>query len=77
MLAANTLAVPWPPTTQNPAINTASARGTTSEPTKPRLVMAQTIAPQARTLAEDRGIRCVVVDYDELRGMDDPTARLF
>jgi RecB family endonuclease NucS len=41
------------------------------------LLAAQAIAPQARTLAEDRGIQCVVVDYDELRGMDDPTARLF
>ena len=38
---------------------------------------AQEIKPQARTLATDRGIACVVVDYDELRGMDDPTARLF
>ncbi|MDX6297670.1 MAG: endonuclease [Nocardioidaceae bacterium] len=38
---------------------------------------AQEIRPQARTLATDRGITCVVVDYDELRGMDDPTARLF
>jgi RecB family endonuclease NucS len=41
------------------------------------LLAAQAIAPQARTLAEDRGIQCVVVDYDELRGMDDPAARLF
>ena len=41
------------------------------------LLAAQAIAPQARTLAEDRGIQCVVVDYDELRGMDDPVARLF
>ena len=41
------------------------------------VLAAQTIAPQARTLAEDRGIQCVVVDYDELRGMDDPSARLF
>jgi endonuclease len=41
------------------------------------VLAAQTISPQARTLAEDRGIDCVVVDYDELRGMDDPTARLF
>jgi RecB family endonuclease NucS len=41
------------------------------------VLAAQTIAPQARTLAEDRGIDCVVVDYDALRGMDDPTARLF
>jgi RecB family endonuclease NucS len=41
------------------------------------VLAAQAIAPQARTLAEDRGIRCVVVDYDALRGMDDPSARLF
>jgi RecB family endonuclease NucS len=38
---------------------------------------AQEIKPQARTLAEDRGIRCVVVDYDALRGLDDDGARLF
>ncbi|MDN6134834.1 MAG: endonuclease NucS, partial [Brevibacterium sp.] len=38
---------------------------------------AQEIKPQARTLAEDRGIRCVVLDYDALRGMDDPGSRLF
>jgi len=38
---------------------------------------AQEIKPQARTLAEDRGIRCVVVDYDLLRGFDDPDSRLF
>jgi RecB family endonuclease NucS len=38
---------------------------------------AQEIKPQARVLAEDRGIRCVVVDYDELRGMDDKDSRLF
>ena len=38
---------------------------------------AQEIKPQARTLAEDRGIRCVVVDYDALRGVDDPESRLF
>jgi RecB family endonuclease NucS len=38
---------------------------------------AQEIKPQARTLAEDRGIRCVVVDYDALRGVDDPASRLF
>src|SRR5919199_1523788 len=29
---------------------------------------AQEIKPQARVLASDRGIRCVVVDYDALRG---------
>lgn len=38
---------------------------------------AQEIKPQARTLAEDRGIRCIVLDYDALRGMDDPDSRLF
>ncbi len=38
---------------------------------------AQEIKPQARVLAEDRGIRCVVVDYDALRGFDDPDSRLF
>jgi RecB family endonuclease NucS len=41
------------------------------------VLAAQMIAPQARTLAEDRGIRCVVVDYDELRGLADPSLRLF
>ena len=38
---------------------------------------AQEIKPQARTLAEDRGIECVVVDYDKLRGVDDASLRLF
>ena len=38
---------------------------------------AQEIKPQARLLAEDRGIRCLVLDYDELRGVEDPTLRLF
>ena len=38
---------------------------------------AQEIRPQARVLATDRGIACAVVDYDALRGMDDPTTRLF
>lgn len=38
---------------------------------------AQEIKPQARVLAEDRGIRCVVLDYDAMRGTDDATARLF
>ena len=28
-------------------------------------------------LASDRGIDCALVDYDALRGMDDPTDRLF
>ena len=38
---------------------------------------AQEIKPQARVLATDRGIACAVVDYDALRGMDDPSLRLF
>ena len=38
---------------------------------------AQQIKPQARTLAIDRGIRCVSVDYDALRGMTSPEMRLF
>ncbi|UCR88213.1 endonuclease NucS [Mycetocola spongiae] len=38
---------------------------------------AQEIKPQARTLAEDRGIRCVILDYDEMRGLDDGGSRLF
>lgn len=41
------------------------------------VLAAQTIAPQARTLASDRGIEVRVVDYDALRGLDDPTDRLF
>lgn len=38
---------------------------------------AQEIKPQARTLAQDRGIRCVTLDYDALRGIDDAESRLF
>ena len=38
---------------------------------------AQEIKPQARTLAEDRGITCLVLDYDELRGLDNKDSRLF
>ena len=38
---------------------------------------AQEIKPQARVLAVDRGIDCVVLDYDALRGFDDPHTRLF
>jgi RecB family endonuclease NucS len=38
---------------------------------------AQEIKPQARVLAEDRDISCAVVDYDALRGLDDPSLRLF
>jgi endonuclease len=38
---------------------------------------AQEIKPQARMLAEDRGIRCVVLDYDAMRGIDGGHSRLF
>jgi endonuclease len=38
---------------------------------------AQQIKPQARTLAEDRGIRCVVLDYNLLRGMVKDELTLF
>ena len=38
---------------------------------------AQAIKPQARVLAEDRGITCAVVDYDALRGIDNSEDRLF
>jgi endonuclease len=38
---------------------------------------AQEIRPQARVLAEDRGIRCVTLDYETMRGADDGTLRLF
>ncbi|AIG64289.1 hypothetical protein CATYP_06345 [Corynebacterium atypicum] len=38
---------------------------------------AQEIKPQARVLAEDRGIRCVTLDYARLRGTDSAELRLF
>jgi RecB family endonuclease NucS len=38
---------------------------------------AQEIKPQARVLAEDRGIRCVTLDYEAMRGTDDGALRLF
>ncbi|WP_092601745.1 endonuclease NucS [Actinopolyspora xinjiangensis] len=38
---------------------------------------AQQIKPQARTLAEDRGIRCVTLDYERLRGITPDEYRLF
>jgi endonuclease len=35
------------------------------------------IKPQARVLTTDRGINCVTVDYDGLRGLDSDDGRLF
>ncbi|WP_282946389.1 endonuclease NucS [Cellulomonas endometrii] len=38
---------------------------------------AQEIKPQARVLATDRGIACLVLDYEAMRGVDDVDSRLF
>jgi RecB family endonuclease NucS len=38
---------------------------------------AQEIRPQARVLAQDRGIRCVTLDYESMRGAGDGALRLF
>ena len=38
---------------------------------------AQEIKPQARVLAADRGIRCVTLDYEALRGTESLEHRLF
>ena len=38
---------------------------------------AQEIKPQARMLAQDRGIRCVVLDYDAMKGVDSGVPTLF
>ncbi len=41
------------------------------------VLAAQQFTPQARVLAADRGITCVTLDYDELRGIEPSTPRLF
>src|SRR5207249_1814110 len=41
------------------------------------VLAAQDIKPQARVLAADRGIDCVTLDYDAMRGVDDTASRLF
>jgi endonuclease len=41
------------------------------------VLAAQEIRPQAKVLAQDRGIRCVTLDYDALRGRDDVGLKLF
>jgi RecB family endonuclease NucS len=41
------------------------------------VLAAQEIRPQARVLAADRGIHCVTLDYDALRGLGDDSLRLF
>jgi RecB family endonuclease NucS len=39
--------------------------------------VAQQVKPQARTLAEDRNIGWLEVDYEALKGIDSPALRLF
>ena len=39
--------------------------------------VAQVVKPQARVLAESRGLRWIEVDYDELRGLAPTDLRLF
>ncbi len=41
------------------------------------IFVAQVIKPQAKVLAEARGISCVEVDYDELRGIESDILKLF
>jgi endonuclease len=41
------------------------------------VLAAQEIKPQARVLAADRGIACVTLDYDAMRGLEPPQQRLF
>jgi len=41
------------------------------------VLAAQSFKPQAKVLAADRGITCVQLDYDELRGLESSTPRLF
>ncbi len=41
------------------------------------ILVAQVIKPQAKTLAADRGIGCVEIDYDEVRGIESPNLKLF
>ncbi len=41
------------------------------------VLAAQSFKPQAKVLAADRGITCVPLDYDALRGMDPATPTLF
>jgi hypothetical protein len=41
------------------------------------VLAAQRVKPQAATLAESRGIRCVEVDLEILRGEREPELTLF
>jgi RecB family endonuclease NucS len=41
------------------------------------ILAAQSITPQARTLAGDRGLRCVLLDYEAMRGIQRDEQTLF
>ncbi|HEY0118665.1 MAG TPA: endonuclease NucS [Cellulomonas sp.] len=41
------------------------------------VLAAQSVAPQARVLATDRGIEVLLLDYEAMRGTDDASTRLF
>jgi endonuclease len=41
------------------------------------ILAAQSFKPQAKVLAGDRGITCIQLDYDALRGMESTTPTLF
>lgn len=51
-------------------------RDTTIAPVR-GIFAAQTISPQARTLAEDRGFTCLILDYEDMKGEGDTHLRLF
>ena len=38
---------------------------------------AQTITPQAQVLAKDRGFTCLILDYDDMKGTEADSLRLF
>lgn len=38
---------------------------------------AQSITPQARVLAQDRGFECMILDYEDMKGTDNGEMRLF
>ena len=41
------------------------------------MLAAQVVRPQARALSADRGIECVEIDYEALRGIEPDQAKLF
>ncbi|WP_300768384.1 endonuclease NucS [uncultured Bifidobacterium sp.] len=41
------------------------------------VLAAQSITPQARVLAESRGLSCLLLDYEDMKDADDPNLTLF